>query len=92
MKLIYRQHAARRMFERGISTADVRKALAAGKVIEDYPTDTPYPSCLWLGYVGNRPLHVVYADKPDDNERIVITVYEPDPALWLEDFATRRIP
>ena len=92
MKLIYRQHAVRRMFERRISTADVGAALASGRVIGDYPTDTPYPSCLWLGFAGNRPLHLVYADNPDEGERVIITVYEPDPTLWLADLATRRKP
>ncbi len=92
MKLIYRQHAVRRMFERGISIADVGAALASGRVIEDYPTDTPYPSCLWLGFAGNRTLHLVFADNPGDGERIIITVYEPDPALWLADLTTRRTP
>lgn len=91
MKLIYRQHAVRRMFERSISTGDVSATLATGRVIEDYPTDTPYPSSLWLGYVGQRPLHIVYADTPD-GERIIITVYEPDPALWMADYATRKQP
>ena len=90
MKLIYRQHAVRRMFERRISTADVGAALASGRVIEDYPTDTPYPSCLWLGFAGNRPLHLVFADNPDDGERIIITVYEPDPVQWSPDFRRRR--
>ncbi len=90
MRLIYRQHAVRRMFERGISTQDVAAALVDGQKIEDYPTDTPYPSCLWLGHSASRPLHVVFADNQDDGERIIITVYEPDPALWMADFATRK--
>ena len=90
MRLIYRQHAVRRMFERGISTDDVVAALGDGRVIEDYPTDTPYPSCLWLGYAGDRPLHIVFADNHDDDARIIITVYQPDPALWSADFATRK--
>jgi len=64
LKLIYRQHAVRRMFELGISTADVSSAQVSGRVIEDYPTDTPYLSCLWLGFAGNCPLHLVYADNP----------------------------
>lgn len=93
MRLIYRQHAVRRMFERGISTDDVVAALADGRVIECYPTDTPYPSCLWLGYSNDKPLHIVFADNQDNqdnNERIIITVYRPDPALWADDFATRK--
>lgn len=92
MKLTFRQHAVRRMFERGIGTDDVREALGNGRVIEDYPADTPYPSCLWLGFASGRPLHIVFADNALDGERIVITVYEPDPALWTPDFATRKQP
>ena len=90
MRLIYRQHAVRRMFERSISTDNVTAALLNGRVIEDYPTDMPYPSCLWLGYAGGEPLHIVFADNPDNGERIIITVYRPDPALWADDFATRK--
>ena len=90
MRLIYRQHAVRRMFERGISADDVHRALANGRVIEEYPADTPYPSFLWLGFAGERPLHIVFADSQDSGERIIITVYQPDPVLWAEDFARRR--
>ena len=52
-----------------------------GRVIEDYPTDFPYGSALWLGLAGGKPLHVVAADNAAADERIIITVYEPDPAL-----------
>lgn len=90
MKLTYRQHAVKRMFERSISADDVAAALGNGRVIQDYPTDTPYPSCLWLGYAGGQPLHIVFADNQDDNVRIIITVYQPDPALWTDNFATRK--
>jgi hypothetical protein len=89
MKLIYRQHAVMRMFERAIAAEDVLAALANGRVIEDYPHDTPYPSCLWLGFTGGKPLHIVFADKPD-GERIIITLYYPNPTLWGADYATRR--
>jgi hypothetical protein len=39
--------------------------------------------------VGGRALHVVEADGADDDERIVVIVYEPDPALWQPGF--RRV-
>ncbi|KAB2921528.1 MAG: DUF4258 domain-containing protein [Candidatus Contendobacter sp.] len=58
----YRQHAIKRMYERGITQADVEAALSTGMVIEDYPNDYPLPSCLWLGYIGNRPVHIVFAE------------------------------
>ncbi len=86
----YRQHAIQRMFERKISTLDVETALRNGLTVEDYPLDTPYPSCLWLGFVGPRPIHIVIADNDDAQERIVITVYEPDAEFWESDFATRK--
>ena len=89
-QLIFRVHAVQRMFERGLTANDVSAALAAGETIEDYPTDTPYPSRLVLGGVGGRPLHVVAAENASAREIIVITVYEPDPIRWDSDFKRRR--
>jgi hypothetical protein len=92
VKLVFRQHAVERMFERGLSVDDVASVLRDGRIIEDYPTDFPYRSALWLGLVGSKPLHVVAADNPAVDERIIITVYEPDPSQWESDWATRRKP
>jgi hypothetical protein len=85
----YRQHAIKRMFEREITEVDIDSVLSNGRVIEDYLNDYPLPSCLWLGYIGNRPLHIVFADNHQLGERIIITVYEPNPAQWSTDFTTR---
>lgn len=90
MKLIYRQHAIKRMYERRISEVEILSALENGQVIESYPNDTPHPSVLLLGMAGTKAVHVVYADNKDENERIIITVYEPDTAIWYEDMRTRR--
>jgi len=91
-RLVFRVHAAQRMAERAIATADVRHALDTGEVIVDYPDDTPYPSRLVLGWTGIRPIHVVAADADDDQLTIVITVYDPDLELWERGFKTRRKP
>ncbi|AET65048.1 DUF4258 domain-containing protein [Methanothrix harundinacea] len=48
--LIFRIHAVERMFERDISVEDVRRVLLEGAVIEGYPEDTPFPSCLIFGW------------------------------------------
>lgn len=90
MKLVFRQHAVRRMFERGVTVEDVTAVLTSGVAIERYPDDSPYPSALWLGHVDARPLHVVCAENSPENERIIVTVYEPDAALWEAGFAKRR--
>jgi hypothetical protein len=78
------------MFVRSITAAEVRNVIEQGETIERYPQDTPYPSRLLLGLVGGRALHVVAADNADDDEAIVVTVYEPDPALWHPGFRRRR--
>ena len=90
MKVIYRVHAVRRMFERGISEADVGRALAEGDEIASYPDDTPYASRLLLGWRDHKPLHVVVAYNAQGDEQVVITAYEPDPALWEDDFRRKR--
>lgn len=89
-RIIFRIHAIQRMFERGIDEADVRVVLTTGEVLEDYPTDTPYPSRLLLGWRGIRPLHVVAAYNATDDETIVITVYVPDPDQWEDRFRRRK--
>lgn len=92
MKLVYRQHAIKRMFERSMTPGDIAEALGNGRKIEDYPSDTPYPSCLWLGFSSGRPIHVVFADNLETGERIIITVYEPDPSQWDREFRKRLKP
>ncbi len=88
--LVYRNHAVKRMFERGIGNEDVRHVLATGEVIENYPDDTPYPSRLIMGWRNSRPLHIVVAENSVEQSIIVITVYEPDPKLWDDDYRRRR--
>jgi len=89
-KLVFRVHAIACMFERGISEEEVQAALDSGKTIERYPEDTPYPSRLVLWWCRSRPIHVVAADNVQEDEIMVITVYEPDPALWESDFTRRK--
>ena len=90
MKITFRAHAVRRMFERVVSTDEVRAVLATGETIADYPVDTPYPSRLVLGWRGGRPLHVVAAYNATDDETIVVTVYEPVTADWEPDFRRKK--
>ena len=48
MALIFTTHALRRMRLRGILVREVREALRAPLLVEDYPEDVPYPSRLIL--------------------------------------------
>ena len=48
------------------------------------------PARLVLGLCRLGALHVAVRDNIDDDEIIVETAYQPDPALWEPDFKTRR--
>ena len=88
--IVYTGHALQRMFERAISTDDVRSVLVADRVIATYPDDRPHPSSLLLGFVAARPLHVVVGYDERTTICYIITVYEPNPLLWEPGFARRR--
>jgi len=90
MRLIFRQHAMARMFERQIDVADARTVLETGTAIMSYQEDTPYPSKLTLGWIRREPLHVLSAESVETGETIVITAYRPDPDLWTADFTSKR--
>ena len=92
MKIILRTHALSRMAQRSISEDDVRRIIESGRTIEEYPNDKPYPSRLVMGWVGSRPLHIVVADNPEQQQAIVITVYEPDAGRWTASFTRRERP
>ncbi len=89
-RLVFRVHALRRMFQRSVTAADVRRVLETGETIETYPDDTPFPSRLVLGWLGARPLHIVAAEDSQAEETIVITVYEPDLGEWEPGFKRRK--
>jgi len=64
--------------------------VANGEVIEDYPDDRPYPSCLIYGNTfGGDPVHSVWAFNNENKWAVLITAYRPDPNLWI-DFRNRR--
>ncbi len=88
--IIYSGHAVLRMGERGITRVEIEVILHSGLVIENYPTDTPFPSYLLLGWSGNRPIHIVAADNNQTQETILISVYEPIIQRWESNFTKRK--
>jgi hypothetical protein len=87
---IFRMHAIQRMFARRISVANVRQVLQYGQMIEDYSSEMPAPGGLMHGQHGRRPLHVVMAENTQEDELVVITVYEPHPGQWKQGFRERK--
>lgn len=88
-KIKWYKHALERMQERDISRADVISCIMNGEIIEEYPDDFPYPSCLIFGYsVGNNIIHTVVCN---NSEYIgIITVYIPDTDKFENDLKTRK--
>jgi hypothetical protein len=78
------------MFKRDISTSDVRLIIEIGEIITVYLYDRPFPSYLILGYVDQRPIHLVVAKDDKVGRCIVITAYEPDMNIWQTGFKTKK--
>lgn len=77
------------MHERGIFRKDVLSAVLNGEIIEQYPDDRPYPSCLVFGLSEkNEKLHVVCGC--DGETVVVITAYRPTLDKFEDDYKTRR--
>jgi len=55
----YSQHATDQSIRRQISVTELRDAMRAPELVEDYPNAKYGPSCLLLGFTNSgRPLHV----------------------------------
>ena len=87
---VFSRHALTQMFSRSIGVEEIKLVLSHGEAIESYFDDRPYPSCLLLGRVHARVLHVVVARNSADGACVIITAYEPNPTLWSDDYKTRK--
>ena len=75
--------------ERGIETKDLLNAVITGEIIENYPDDFPFPSCLVCGKSANgKIIHVCMSDDGESSK--VITAYFPNAEKWEADFKTRK--
>jgi hypothetical protein len=86
----WQKHALTKMLERGISRNAVFNAIMHAEIIEYYPTDRPFPSCLIFSLVQGQALHVVAAYDKDTDTAFVITAYMPDQRHFMPDCRTRR--
>ena len=88
-KIFATAHASERFRQRGINIRDIRNAINGGEIIEQYPDDYPYPSCLILGEnLRGEKIHAVLSDEGTSSR--IITAYFPDIEKWSADFKMRR--
>jgi hypothetical protein len=73
-----------------LSFDEVFVSVFQGEIIEEYPNDKPFPSCLISGETfSGEPVHSVWAYNQENQWAVLITVYRPDPGRWI-DWRTRR--
>ena len=89
-QILWTEHVVLRMRERNIKRVDVIACIQNGEIIEQYPDDMPFPSCLILGFsVNETALHVVCGLNSGTN-CCIITAYYPDTNNWEPDYKTRK--
>jgi hypothetical protein len=81
----FSKHAVDQSITRNISVNELEQALSGkSELIENYPDDKYGPSCLVLGFTDKcRPLHI-QCSYPERSLVKIITLYEPNPELWIE--------
>ena len=87
--ILISEHAKNRCRERDIKQKDVKNCVMTGEIIEQYPDDFPFPSCLIFGHaVDNRIIHVVISDEGESGH--IITAYIPNTDKFEDDLKTRK--
>ena len=74
--IILTEHLLTRMRQRNIRLEDIKNAITEGEIIEQYPTDYPFPSCL----INSEKIHIVCS--LGEGLLYIITAYRPSPEQW----------
>ena len=86
----FTDHGKAEAINDGLTEAEIAFSVNQGEILEDYPNDRPFPSCLIFGLSpSGEPVHSVWAYDELDRRAAMITVYRPDSSRWI-DFRIRR--
>ena len=89
-RVLITAHADGAAQDDGVTISEVIVSVLNGEIIETYPDDKPYPSCLVYGMTsGGEPLHSVWGYDEVEQVGALITVYRPDLERWV-DWRVRR--
>lgn len=94
-RIVITRHAVIEMQADNVTPQEVFSTLLTGEpeILEEYPRPKgrPYPMALILGTLpSGEALHSVWAFDASRGLAILVTVYKPDPSLWID--ARRRRP
>ena len=81
--IVLTEHLLTRMRQRNIRLEDINYAIMKGEIIEQYPDDYPFPSCL----INAENVHVVCS--VGEGYLYIITAYRPSQEQW-EDGGRKR--
>ena len=78
-------HADEEAVDDSLTFDEIYFSVMHGEIIEEYSSDKPYPSCLIMGRnFSGEPIHSVWAYNSSNAWAVLITVYRPDPARWID--------
>jgi len=77
-------HLKKRMRQRQIKFEDIKNTIKTGQIIEQYPDDYPFPSCL----INGNNLHIVLSIGND--QLYIITAYRPSNEKWEANGSKRK--
>lgn len=78
-------HADEEAHSENLPFEEIFTSVLYGEVIEEYPKDRPFPSCLVFGMnMKKEPIHSVWGYNIENRWAVLITVYRPDPTKWIE--------
>jgi hypothetical protein len=81
-------HADQEAADENIDIAEIRDAILAGEILEQYANAGRGPSCLLLGFVQGRSIHVVCGWRGE--AVVIITVYIPKPPKFSDPWTRER--
>jgi len=81
--IVLTEHLLNRMRQRRIRLDDIKNAIKKGEIIEQYPDDYPFPSCL----INAENMHIVCSI--GEGYLYIITAYRPSQERW-EDSGRKR--
>jgi len=82
--IVLTEHLLTRMRQRQIRLRDIKCTIENGEIIEQYPTDYPFPSCL----INGENMHIVCS--VGESCLYIITAYRPSPEKWEDDGSKRK--
>lgn len=84
-------HAVEEAEDDRLTLDEILASVFRGEIIEKYPKRKPYPGCLICGQVSNTThVHSVWQYNRKTGWAVLVTVYRPDPARWI-NWRKRRL-